>query len=223
MTQNTATGVASTVSNGIAASTIPADFVFLDEAISGLQIELKYATTDNFVGAVIPGYEQARAVTTRAAAAALSGVQEQLKGLGLGLKIFDAYRPQRSVNFFVHWADDASDTRQKALFYPALDKDSLIPNGYLAPQSGHSRGSTVDVTLVRLSDGSELDMGTRFDFFGPQSWTHFSGISRAQQQNRQLLQKVMASHGFTGVKEEWWHFTLKNEPYPETAFDFIAA
>ena len=200
---------------------LPEGFVALQQVIPDLVVDLKYATDDNFVGEPIPGYEYGQAVMTTEAALALADVQEQLQALGLGLKIFDAYRPQRAVDFFKHWASDATDTRGKAVFYPALDKDELIPNGYIAPRSGHSRGSTVDLTIIRRSDLSELDMGTPFDFFGPQSWTAFSGISRSQQHNRQLLQKIMAAHGFVGVKEEWWHFTLKNEPFPDTAFDFV--
>lgn len=202
-------------------SSLPEGFADLQQIIPDLVVDLKYASTDNFVGEPVPGYEYGQAVLTTQAALALADVQEQLQGLGLGLKVFDAYRPQRSVDFFKRWASDAADTRQKAAFYPALDKSELIPSGYIAPQSGHSRGSTVDLTLIRRSDLSELDMGTAFDFFGPQSWTAFNGISRTQQQNRQLLQKVMAAHGFVGVKEEWWHFTLKNEPFPHTGFDFV--
>lgn len=201
---------------------IPHDFVRLQDHIPGLLIDLKYAGNDNFVGRPVPGYEGNCAVLTRVAADALALVQAQLTAQGLALKVLDAYRPQRAVDYFGEWAASPGDEQQKALFYPALEKTELIPNGYIAPQSGHSRGSTVDVTIIRLADASELDMGTAFDFFGPQSWTHFAALTPAQIHNRGLLQKLMAAHGFVGIREEWWHFTLKDEPYPATSFDFTA-
>lgn len=201
---------------------LPPDFVLLQEVIPDIVIDLKYASTDNFIGEPALGYEHARAILTRPAARALQAVQDQLRPQGIGLKIFDAYRPQRTVNFFIQWAANHGDTRMKEHFYPAVAKEALIPDGYIARQSGHSRGSTVDLTLVRLSDRSELDMGTPFDFFGPQSWTRFGGVSHAQKKNRELLQKIMTAHGFTGVQEEWWHFTLNNEPFPDTYFNFTS-
>tara|TARA_B100001109_G_scaffold101482_1_gene82859 strand:+ start:95273 stop:96001 length:729 start_codon:yes stop_codon:yes gene_type:complete len=201
--------------------TVPADFVLLEETIPDLVIDLKYAGQDNFVGYPLPGYQQARAMLTRDAALALRSVQDQLRPLGLGLKIFDAYRPQRTVDFFLEWAKDSRDNSRKAEFYPALDKPQLLAEGYLNSPSGHSRGSTVDLTLIRRSDDSELDMGTPFDFFGPASWTNFSNLSETQRSNRAFLQKIMNGWNFSGVKEEWWHFTLKNEPYPDRYFDFL--
>lgn len=199
----------------------PDTFVCLTEMIDGLLTDLKYAGADNFIGHPLPGYEHNQALLTRPAALALQAVQNQLRPLGLGVKVFDAYRPQRTVNFFLQWAQDLSDTRMKDIYYPGMDKSELLSGGYLNSPSGHSRGSTVDLTLIRLSDHSELDMGTRFDFFGPQSWTSFSSLLPLQRSNREFLQKIMHSHGFTGIREEWWHFTLNNEPYTEDYFDFI--
>ncbi|WP_225673103.1 M15 family metallopeptidase [Thalassolituus marinus] len=202
---------------------LPSGFVRLTDVIPDLQVDLKYASDDNFVGKPLIGYEHATAVLTGDAARALRDVQAQLKPLGLGIKVFDAYRPQRTVDFFLQWAADDHDITCKEAFYPALDKPRLLVEGYLNSPSGHSRGSTVDLTLIRLSDNSELDMGTPFDFFGPQSWTDYSAISSSQKANRAMLQKIMLAHGFIGVHEEWWHFTLKAEPFPDTYFDFIAS
>ncbi len=197
-------------------------FCILHELIPDIVIDLKYASTDNFTGRPVPGYENARAVLTREAATALKSVQDQLRPLGLGLKIFDAYRPQRSVDYFMGWAADKDDNQGKAIFYPSLDKEEIIPRGYLASPSGHSRGSTVDLTLIRRSDDSELDMGTCFDFFGPASRTDYSLISETQRSNRMFLQKIMNGWNFSGIAEEWWHFTLKNEPFPTHCFNFLS-
>ncbi|MCD8533049.1 MAG: M15 family metallopeptidase [Saccharospirillaceae bacterium] len=195
-------------------------FIRLDHLIPDILIELKYASRDNFMGAVVDGYAHACALLSRPAAEALARVAAELRQQDLRVKIFDAYRPQRAVDHFLRWASSAEDLRTKARFYPALEKPQLFEQGYLFSHSSHSRGSTVDLTLVD-SDGQELDMGTIFDFFGPQSWPEYRELSPSQRSNRDVLQSVMHRHGFIGVREEWWHFTLANEPYPDQYFDFL--
>ena len=157
---------------------------------------------------------------TREAAAALKAVSDELIGMGYRLKIYDAYRPQAAVDHFARWALDPNDTRMKAYFYPDLDKGVLFRQGYIAKRSGHSRGSTVDLTLFDMAAGKEVDMGGTFDWFGEESHPDYRGISSAQFKNRMLLREIMVAHGFKPLAEEWWHFTLANEPYPDTYFDF---
>ena len=199
---------------------LPAGFVHLGEAIPGIVVEVRYYGAANFVGAPVDGYEAPVAILTQAAADALRQVQATLRGRGFGLKVFDAYRPQTAVDHFVRWASDAADERTKAEYYPAVPKSALFARGYIAELSGHSRGSTVDLTVVRLSDGAELDMGTPFDFFGPESAVAHDGLTEAQHANRRLLADAMQKHGFEPYPEEWWHYTLADEPYPDTYFDF---
>jgi D-alanyl-D-alanine dipeptidase len=203
---------------------LPEGFVYVDTVIPAVVIELRYYTDHNFVGEQIDGYLKPRCILTKEAANALLQVQEELKPFGLGLKIFDAYRPQQAVDHFVRWANNLEDTRTKAEFYPDINKNSLIKDGYIAARSSHSRGSTVDLTIISLQPeavGKELDMGTGFDFFGPPSWPNFSGLPPSQRAHRMLLHVLMKKHGFTPYTEEWWHFTLKNEPFPETYFNFL--
>lgn len=204
---------------------LPEGFVYADEVIPGLRVELRYFTDHNFVGTRIDGYLGPRCILTRQAAEALKGVQEDLKPFGLALKIYDGYRPQRAVDHFVRWARDVSDTRMKNEFYPNVDKASLFTEGYIADKSSHSRGSTVDLTIVPLEAGAAkegLDMGGTFDYFGPESWPDNPRLTPSRRAHRMLLQTVMREHGFQPYPKEWWHFTLKNEPYPDTAFDFPA-
>lgn len=198
----------------------PDDFVALNDIVPDLVVELRYYGSDNFVGRPVDGYEAEVAYLTRDAAAALRAVQEDLSAEGLGLKLFDAYRPQRAVDDFLTWAADPDDTKMKAAYYPTLDKSVLVPNGYIAERSGHSRGSTVDVTLVRVATGAELDMGSPYDFFDPISWPSSALVTASQSANRRLLRETMQRHGFVPLEQEWWHFTLRNEPYPDTSFDF---
>jgi D-alanyl-D-alanine dipeptidase len=157
------------------------------------------------------------------AATALKKVQEELKSFGLGLKVHDAYRPQQAVDHFVRWAKDLEDTKMKSKYYPRIDKKNLLKDGYIAAKSGHSRGSTVDITIVTLDaqKSEELDMGTRWDFFGARSWPGSMAVSPAQRANRILLRNLMTKHGFKALKEEWWHFTLKNEAPPNKHFNFL--
>ena len=202
---------------------LPEGFVFLDEAIPDLVVDLRYATADNFVGRRIDGYRHDHAILSAPAAAALAGVQSSLRPFGLGLKVYDAYRPQRAVDHFVRWGRDLDDRATKADYYPDVAKEDLFTEGYIAARSSHSRGSTVDLTIVyRDEDGSvrELDMGSPYDFFGPVSWPDSPAASAEQRANRLLLQSLMRAHGFAHYPKEWWHFTLVEEPWPETYFDF---
>jgi zinc D-Ala-D-Ala dipeptidase len=202
---------------------MPDGFVYCDGVIPDIRLELRYATTHNFVGERIDGYQRPACILTRQSALALRNVQNELRPFGLGLKVFDAYRPQRAVDHFVRWARDLKDTRMKAEFYPGVDKGNLFRDDYIAARSGHSRGSTIDLTIVSLTGetaGRELDMGTGFDFFGPESWPENPGMTPGQRANRMLLQAVMKKQGFRPYPKEWWHFTLESEPFPETFFDF---
>lgn len=201
----------------------PEGFVYLDKAIPDLVVDLKYETADNFVGKRIIGYIMPKAIATRQASWALKAVQDDLKEFGLGLKVFDAYRPRRAVQEFMRWSLDLKDIKTKPFYYPNVPKDELFKREYIADRSSHSRGSTVDVTIVALSDRQpprELDMGSGFDFFDELSWPGNRSISAQQRANRALLRFVMEKHGFKPYEQEWWHFTLKNEPFPEKEFDF---
>lgn len=200
---------------------LPQGFVYVDELIPTAQFDLRYATENNFMGQKVDGYLAPRCILTRQAAEALRNVQSTLAPFGLGIKIFDAYRPQRAVDHFVRWGRDVKDTRMKAAYYPNIDKSRVFEEGYVATRSSHSRGSTVDLTIVSLvAPHEELDMGSGFDFFGPESWPEHPTFSPAQRAHRMLLQTVMKQHGFNPYDKEWWHFTLANEPFPDTYFDF---
>ena len=195
-------------------------FVDVKEFIPSVQLDIRYYTTDNFVGSRIDGYDAPKCFLTREAAVALKKVQEELARNGQSLKIFDCYRPQRAVDHFVRWAKDLSNQEMKSKYYPSVDKENLFRDGYIAARSGHSRGSTLDLTIVDLESNRELDMGTDFDFFDPLSHTVNSRIRKSQQDNRIALKSVMERNGFKNLEEEWWHFTLKSEPYPDKYFDF---
>lgn len=202
---------------------LPRGFVYVEDVIPNIVTDLRYYTEHNFVGKRIDGYLKPRCILTKKAAKALLKVQEELEPFGLGLKIFDAYRPQQAVDHFVRWANDLGDTRTKAEFYPDIKKNTLLKDAYIARRSSHSRGSTVDLTIVSLKSDTpskELDMGTGFDFFGPPSWPLFPGLPSSHRAHRMLLQILMKKHGFEPYQEEWWHFTLINEPFPETYFNF---
>lgn len=201
---------------------LPDGFVYIDKALPGIELDIRYHTKDNFMGRPVKGYEAPRGIISTRAAAALEGVAQELKPFGLGLKVFDAYRPQRAVDDFVRWAEDPSDRSMKSQYYPNVAKAKLLPEGYIADRSGHSRGSTVDLTIVDLgSEGAkELDMGTRWDFFGPKSWPDSGEATPQQRANRLLLRTLMIKYGFEPLAQEWWHFKLANEPFPDTYFDF---
>jgi zinc D-Ala-D-Ala dipeptidase len=206
-----------------AAEQRPAAFVDAAALVPGLVVEMRYAGSHNFVGLPVDGYEKPVCLLARPAAEALAQVQRDLAAQQLGLKVFDCYRPARAVAHFIRWARDVADTKAKAEFYPAVDKRDLFRLGYISPQSGHSRGSTVDISLVRLADGAEpveLDMGTPFDTFSPRSWPSDTTVSAEARRNRALLVDAMRRHGFVRYVKEWWHFTLGNEPFRGTYFDF---
>ncbi|AFH49144.1 D-alanyl-D-alanine dipeptidase [Ignavibacterium album JCM 16511] len=225
-------------------SQIPDGFVEIREIIPDIVIDLRYYSNHNFLGRQVEGYKANKCYITKAAADSLAKVQEELKSFGLSLKVYDAYRPQRAVDDFVKWAKDLSDTLTRKEFYPTVEKSRLFADGYIAEKSGHSRGSTVDLTIVpipvpdqpefdfdnqcecfksvdeRFKDNS-LDMGTGFDCFHPLSHTMNNEISPQQRANRMLLYSLMTKHGFKNLPEEWWHYTLTDEPYPDTYFDFV--
>ena len=195
-------------------------FVSLGEVIPDVLLDIRYYSSFNFIGERIDGYEEPVAMLTREAAQALKAVSDEAARQGLRLKIFDAYRPQKAVDHFMRWAADPADIRMKAYFYPELNKDEIIPQGYIAQHSGHSRGSTVDLTLFEMATQEDLDMGGTFDFCGEKSHPDYKGVSEAQRANRMLLQSMMVKYGFRPLSTEWWHFTLENEPWPETYFTF---
>ena len=195
-------------------------FVPLAEAVPDAILEIRYYSTYNFVGERVDGYERPCALITKEAAAALKAASDDCVKRGYRLKIYDAYRPQRAVAHFMRWAKDTKDTRMKDAFYPNLDKSVLFAQGYIAERSGHSRGSTVDLTLFDMKTGKEVDMGGTFDWFGRESHPDYKDVTKEQFANRMLLREIMLAHGFQPIAEEWWHFTLANEPYPDTYFDF---
>ena len=190
----------------------------VDAAAPGMQLDIRYYGANNFIGQPIEGYQAPRCILTPEAAKALGAVQSEVENFGLMLIIYDCYRPQRAVDHFMRWINDADDKTMQARYYPSLEKDQLIPKGYIAEQSGHSRGSTVDLSLA-YADGTPLDMGTEWDLFDPSSNTEYPDIAPRARANRLLLRAVMARHGFTDYPAEWWHFTLADEPYPDNYFD----
>lgn len=204
-------------------SKMPAGFCYLNEAIPGIIFDLRYKTSNNFLGRPVSGYQNARCILSLPAAEALKNVQQELHQMGLGLKVFDAYRPQRAVNDFVEWAKDINDTRMKKTYYPDVEKKNLFKDGYIAAKSSHSRGSTVDLTIVGYDKKGrpvELNMGSGFDFFGEKSHPDYKDIPYQARANRLLLRSLMTNNGFTPLAEEWWHFTYKDEPFPDNYFDF---
>lgn len=224
-------------------ATRPEDFVDVGQLIPQAQMDIRYFSPHNFVGRPIAGYEAPKCLLTRRAAQALAQVEAELAPMGLTLKIYDCYRPQRAVNDFVRWAQDPSDVLTKREFYPTLEKSVLFPQGYIAQRSGHSRGSTLDLTIAplplppqaawdaaqqvecfrpaaqRFADGG-LDMGTGFDCFHPAAHTKNPATEAQARANRALLLRLMEHHGFKNLEEEWWHYTLRDEPYPDTYFNF---
>ena len=196
------------------------DFVQVSDVIPDVILEIRYYSTFNFVGERIDGYEEPLAFLTKEAAEALKKVSDELVQKGYRLKIFDAYRPQTALLHFLRWAMDPEDIRMKEYFYPELDKSVLFPLGFIAEYSGHSRGSTVDLTLFDIRTQKEADMGGTFDYFGERSHSYYTGITADQQANRMILREAMTAHGFIPLEEEWWHFTLRDEPFPDTYFTF---
>ena len=203
---------------------LPEGFIFLSDQIPELIVELRYASKDNFMGREIKGYRIGQKIVgTYHLAKALQKVQIKLKKEGLGLKLFDAYRPQQAVDDFIQWSKISSDTLAKEKYYPNIPKDSLFNYGYIASKSGHSRGSTIDLTLIYLfgeKKGQELDMGGYWDYFNVNSKYNFKLLSQKQKDNRGILRNTMILNGFLPYEKEWWHFTLKNEPFSDKYFDF---
>lgn len=202
---------------------IPDDFGDISEEISDIVLEVRYASNDNFMGRVVNGYSVPKVVLTKKALKALKNAQAEFIRLGYCIKVFDAYRPQRAVDDFMQWINVENDTVMKQKYYPQFDKKNLIPQGYIAEKSGHSRGSTLDLSLIYLdkeNKGQEVDMGGSWDFFGERSHYDYPEISLEQKENRALLQKIMIKHGFLPYAKEWWHFTLAEEPFPNKYFDF---
>ncbi|MCR5687814.1 MAG: M15 family metallopeptidase [Lachnospiraceae bacterium] len=198
----------------------PSGFVVLSDYIPDIVTEIRYHSTYNFMGDRADGYEEPVALLTAEAARALKEVSSEMIVRGYRLKIFDAYRPARAVKHFVLWGIEDTDIRMKPYFYPKLEKQELFEKGYIASRSSHSRGSTVDLTLLDMAGGKELDMGSPFDLFDESSHPDSTAVTEEQHENRMMLQHVMVRNGFMPIDCEWWHFTLKDEPYPDTYFDF---
>lgn len=199
---------------------LPKGFVYVEDNIPTIQLDLRYASSNNFVGKPIDGYKREVVILSEAATKALKNVQDELNMYNLSIMIYDSYRPQQAVNHFIRWARDLNDTIMKSRFYPEVDKRNLFKEGYIASRSGHSRGSTLDITIVDLNTCEALDMGSPYDFFGSASWVENTNLTKEQRANRMLLQTVMIKHGFRNYPKEWWHFTLRGEPFSETYFDF---
>lgn len=198
----------------------PSGFVLLADQVPGIIQEIRYYSTYNFIGDRIDGYEEPCALLTKEAARALRSASNEMTVHGYRFKVFDAYRPARAVKHFVLWGIEDQDIRMKPYFYPELQKQELFSKGYIATESSHSRGSTVDLTLLDMQTGKELDMGSPFDLFSEVSHPDYRGVTDEQYENRMLLRRVMLRNGFTPIDCEWWHFTLEDEPYPDTYFDF---
>ena len=201
-------------------TTDPSGFVLLSDHVPGIVQEIRYYSTYNFIGDRIDGYEEPVAILTKEAARALKAVAGEVNAQGYRLKVFDAYRPACAVRHFVLWGIEDLDLRMKPYFYPDLEKQELFKQGYIARQSSHSRGSAVDLTLLDMRTGKELDMGSPFDLFSAVSHPDSNKVSEEQHENRMFLQKAMRRNGFLPINCEWWHFSLENEPYPDTYFEF---
>lgn len=196
-------------------------FVILSEYVPDIIEEVRYHTTYNFIGNKIDGYDDPIILVVLEAALALQKANEEAKKLGYAFKVYDVYRPQTAVDHFVRWAKDINDMRMKEIFYPETKKEELFEKGFIASKSGHTRGSSIDLTLFNLKTGKEVDMGGVFDNFGDVSHSSYTeGLTEEQINNRKLLHKIMTENGFKGINSEWWHFNLIDEPYPDTYFTF---
>jgi len=201
---------------------LPKGFVYIKDIIPSIELELRYYGNNNFIGKEIDGYLQEKGIVTEKTAKALKKIQQNLNEQQLGLKIYDAYRPQKAVNHFARWAKNLNDTLNKSAYYPSVKKENLFKEDYIAYRSGHSRGSTVDLTIIDIStpEKKELDMGSPYDYFGPESWVSYDKLSKEQLKNRKFIQELMKKYNFKNYAQEWWHFTLKDEPFPNTYFNF---
>ena len=196
------------------------EFVFLDQILHGVRWDSKYATWDNFTGKPVDGYEVNRIVVTHALADALQAAKDKASALGYGLLVLDGYRPQRAVNCFLHWSAQPEDGRTKEKYYPNIARSEMVTKGYVATKSSHSRGSAVDLTLYRLDTDALVPMGSSFDFMDERSHHTSKRIPSNETENRRLLCSIMEYSGFESYEYEWWHYMLKNEPYPNSYFDF---
>ena len=202
---------------------LPEDFVYVMDIIPDIVLEMRYYSNKNFTGQPVDGYLKPKAILTVEAAESLKKVQAELSEYALSLKLFDAYRPQQAVDCFVKWANRPEDHKTKALYYPNELKENLFKNGYISAKSGHTRGSTVDLTLIYIDEKKnavELDMGSPFDYFGKESWGNYANCTPKQRVNSLLLKTIMGKYGFESYPYEWWHFTLKDEPFRDTYFNF---
>jgi D-alanyl-D-alanine dipeptidase len=209
------------ISSQISGQTLPQGFSYVSKIDATIKKELRYGTSNNFIGQPIDGYIKDSLIISTPAAKALKKIQTKLMISGLSLKIFDAYRPQQAVDHFVRWAKVMNDTLMKQLYYPNVQKSELFTLGFIASKSGHTRGSTVDLSIVDVKTNKELDMGSSYDYFGEASHPFFKNITTSQKKNRLLLRTIMIENGFIPYENEWWHFTLQNEPYPNSYFNFL--
>lgn len=223
---------------------LPKGFVYLSDIAPDILQDMRYVTSNNFIGNPIPGYKRETCILTQEAAEQLKAAQDEIKPKGYSLKVYDCYRPQRAVTYFYKWSQNPKDQRKKEEFYPRENKSELFPKGYIALYSGHTRGSTIDLTLVKLGkqpknslkplvrcyaktpgyqNDNSIDMGTRYDCLDKTAHVAYPNLSKTQHKNRLLLSRLMKRHGFKPFASEWWHYTLKNEPFPKTYFNFKVA
>lgn len=198
-------------------------FLFLDEAVRGIRWDAKYATWDNFTGKPVDGYEVNRVAGSYELARALEQASKEADSLGYGLLLWDGYRPKRAVECFLEWADHKEDMTTKADFYPNILRSQMVEKGYVADKSSHSRGSAIDLSLYDKKTGAMVQMGGHFDFMDLTSHHGAPGLNESEMKNRNLLRSIMENNGFLSYTCEWWHYILKNEPYPDTYFDFPVA
>ena len=208
------------ISYSVTCQNLPKGFVYLSTIDSSIRKELRYFTNNNFIGKPIKGYKKNILIVSERAAKALKKIQNELLKDSMSLKVFDAYRPQQAVDHFVEWAKDLNDTLMKKIFYPKVPKKKLFELGFIAEKSGHTRGSSVDLTIIDLKTNEELDMGSIYDFFGIESHPCSKKININQQNNRLFLRTIMMQNNFSPYENEWWHFTLKNEPFSQRYFNF---
>ena len=208
------------ISYSVTCQNLPKGFVYLSTIDNSIRKELRYFTNNNFIGKPIKGYKKNILIVSERAAKALKKIQNELLKDSMSLKVFDAYRPQQAVDHFVEWAKDLNDTLMKKIFYPKVPKKKLFELGFIAEKSGHTRGSSVDLTIIDLKTNEELDMGSIYDFFGIESHPCSKKININQQNNRLFLRTIMLQNNFSPYENEWWHFTLKNEPFSQRYFNF---
>ena len=199
---------------------LPDGFVYVSDFVSNMILDIRYYSANNFVGARIDGYSAPAAILSEEAASALMTAGKEFNSLGYAIKVYDAYRPQIAIEHFIRWAKDIDDVKMKSFYYPELNKSQLFKLGYISEKSAHTRGSCVDLTIVNMSSGKDIDMGSSFDYFGEISHHGTSAITQEQTNNRNILKGVMAANGFEAFHREWWHYTLADEPYADTYFTF---